>query len=73
MQKKQRKHNKQIIAFKSDAVIERSDVTIEKARENICHEYGVSGLDCVDCDILLSLETEEKRHDYLKKRFPEGI
>lgn len=50
-----------------------SEVTIEKSRENICYEYGVSHLDSVDCDILQSLETEEKRHDYLKKRFPEGI
>ena len=45
----------------------------EEQKENICYEYGISHLDSVDCDILQSLETEEKRHDYLKKRFPEGI
>lgn len=47
--------------------------TIKQSRENICYEYGVSGLDSVDCDILLSLENDEKRNAYLKKRFPEGI
>ena len=44
----------------------------EKSREDICYEYGVTSLDSVDCNILLSLETDEKRNAYLKKRFPEG-
>ena len=42
-------------------------------KENICYEYGVFGLDSVDCDILRNLETEEQQNKYLKKRFPEGI
>ena len=73
MPKNKRKRNKQNEFPKSDTVINRSDIAIEKSRENICYEYGVSGLDSVDCDILLSLETDEKRNAYLKKRFPEGI
>ncbi len=52
---------------------ERPDTVIDKTKENICHEYGVFGLDSVDCDILRNFETEEKRLAYLKKRFPEGI
>lgn len=54
---------------------DRPESCIEKAeaKEDICFEYGVFGLDAVDCDILCGLETEEKRNEYLKKRFPEGI
>ena len=73
MPKNKRKQNKHNDLPKSDAVIEKSNDSIEKARENICYEYGVSGLDSVDLDILLGLETDEKRNAYLKKRFPEGI
>ena len=72
MPKNKRKQNKQNDAQKSDAVIHRPKVTVENERESICYEYGVFGLDIVDCDILLGLETDEKRNAYLKKRFPEG-
>ena len=50
---------------------DRPESYIEKAeaKEDICFEYGVFGLDAVDCDILCGLETEEKRNEYLKKRF----
>ena len=73
MPKNKRKQNKHNDLPKSDAVIEKSNDSIEKSREDICYEYGVTGLDSVDCDILLSLENDEKRNTYLKKRFPEGI
>ena len=73
MPKNKRKQNKHNNLPKSDAVIEKSDDSIEQSRADICYEYGISGLDIVDCDILLSLETDEKRNAYLKKRFPEGI
>ena len=70
MPKNKRKQNG---AQKSDDVIHRPKITVENERESICCEYGVSGLDSVDMDILLGLETDEKRNAYLKKRFPEGI
>ena len=72
MSKKNRKQNKHNDLPKSDAFIEKPNDSIEKSRADICYEYGISGLDIVDCDILLSLETDEKRNAYLKKRFPEG-
>ena len=66
MSNKKRKQNKMNDLPKS---------CIEKAgaKEDICFEYGIFGLDAVDCDILRGLETEEKRLAYLKQRFPEGI
>jgi hypothetical protein len=67
------KHNKQNESPKPVSVMEKSDDSIAQSRADICYEHGVFGLDCVDCDILLSLETDEKRNAYLKKRFPEGI
>ena len=73
MPKNKRKQNKHNNLPKSDAVIEKSNDSIEKSREDICYEYGVTGLDSVDCNILLGLETDEKRNAYLKKRFLEGI
>lgn len=73
MSKKKRKHNKQNESPKPVSVIEKSDDSIAQSRADICYEYGVSGLDSVDCDLLLSLENDEKRTAYLKKRFPEGI
>ena len=73
MSKKKRQHNKQNESPKPVSVIEKSDDSIAQSRADICYEYGVSGLDSVDCDLLLSLENDEKRTAYLKKRFPEGI
>ena len=73
MSKKKRQHNKQNESPKPVSVIEKSDDSIAQSRADICYEYGVSGLDSVDCDLLLSLENDEKRTVYLKKRFPEGI
>ena len=75
MSKNKRKQNKLPDAPKPIPVTEKSesDLELAKARENICYEYGVCGLDTVDCDILLSLENEKERHAYLKQRFPEGI
>ena len=53
----------------------RPEPRIEKteSKEVVCFDYGVFGLDSVDCDILRGFETEEQRNKYLKKRFPEGI
>ena len=64
MSKKKRKQNKPE---------ERPAAVATETKEDICYEYGIFGLDSVDCDILRSLETDEKRNAYLKKRFPEGI
>ena len=52
----------------TDSIIEMTE-----SKEDIDCEYSIYGLDAVDCDILRGLETEEKRHAYLKRRFPEGI
>ena len=56
---------------KRDRLDDYNVAFIAEVEAEFRRKYGILDLDSQDCDILWELETEEERHSYLKKRFPE--